>query len=660
MLDPKPVQIPNVKSPIKPDPKIIACYEGNNIQVLTDDYGHIAGVRLLPDDIYTCYLRGSVWSQDAKIASQSGGIQPATSCRPSACAFNNRVFLLYKSSRDGSIWQSIYDGVTWSGDLKLNDLAGGTFDTDASPCVVAYNETLYLFYKQSGSADLMFSILNGSAWVPAQKVGFAAGGAAQTDYAVSAVVFGPILYLAYKENGSKQVRVIEYNGSSWSKMSSLDSLGPWSDAAPALAVCGEVMYLAYKGYGDARLYLATCQAIAPRNQTYEWSGNRQFRDLPGGIDPMSDQAPALVSYNGGLSMLYLGRGGYQFYYSWMDAGGVWHGDELVSGIDPKSNYGPCLCPAPSATQLNLNWLSSIGDDKKICDINLPGTHDSAAINSYFTTFYACHTRSITGQLQSGIRLLDVRLKVKGTKPNYEFQTCHGNLSAWPWRSVNEYQTFASLVAECKDFLRSSSSEFIAMSLRVDDWNGFTDRTDVLAALKRILDQDSSFLRTANMPTLKEVRGKIYLLNRIDTTLSFGVPFPLADNTVGQTIDPSLNLRNFSIYAQDKYEKLSATDPQGDKYALFWGAVLKCAPNKLTINFASATQTRALPAGLSIFGVYINELIVANFMKLSKPARPTYWGWCLFDYADRGIDDPYHGYITCIDLLIASNSDYYGY
>ena len=62
-----------------------------------------------------------------------------------------------------------------------------------------------------------------------------------------------------------------------------------------------------------------------------------------------------------------------------------------------------------------DWLKQIPDDTRVCDINLPGTHDSAARFVLFSGFVRCQNKSITDQLDMGIRFLDLRVEADGER-----------------------------------------------------------------------------------------------------------------------------------------------------------------------------------------------------------------------------------------------------
>jgi hypothetical protein len=56
-----------------------------------------------------------------------------------------------------------------------------------------------------------------------------------------------------------------------------------------------------------------------------------------------------------------------------------------------------------------SWINDIiPPDCLLSSINLPGSHDSAAINRFISTPYACQISSITEQLEQGVRVLDIR------------------------------------------------------------------------------------------------------------------------------------------------------------------------------------------------------------------------------------------------------------
>jgi len=288
-----------------------------------------------------------------------------------------------------------------------------------------------------------------------------------------------------------------------------------------------------------------------------------------------------------------------------------------------------------------DWLRSIPDNRQVTSLSLPGTHDSAAINAYMHTPFACHYASLTGQLYSGIRLLDIRVSIKEKNGAFEYHTCHGNLPG------NEYQLLVLAMDEIGKFLKQNPTEFVAMTLKVDDWNNVSNpeaRERALKRLKDLLAPYPTFI-SKSIPTLKDVRGKIYPLNRIENSLRFGAAVDWVNNTPGSWA-PDTTERSFPVYVQDHWNLTTADI----KFKDFTDAWKHAADGKMLLNYASGT--------LGLLGVEINRgLLGAMGDKASRPSR---WGWSFFDYEDQTQVTNKYGKLTVIDLVIAANHAYANY
>ncbi len=298
-----------------------------------------------------------------------------------------------------------------------------------------------------------------------------------------------------------------------------------------------------------------------------------------------------------------------------------------------------------------DWLSYMPDSMSIGDINLPGTHDSAAINSIAPTPYACHRYSITDQLCGGVRLLDVRLKVKKDTV-YTFMTCHGDIGSS--FAINEYQSFLSLMDECKDFLSRHHLETIILSLKIDDWNGYLqDERNVMNALFYTM-KSYPIESSENLQVLGDVRGKIVLLNRINSDPRFGVPLGWEDNTEGSWL-PNQVGRNFAVYVQDRYKELPIVGATSYKTDLIKSAIRikgeHC--NAVVLNFASATR-------FGVIGIYTMGRLLAYFGSSPRASRPQKLGWLLFDYPFEQYTTDKYGMLDIVKFIISSNHNYDGY
>lgn len=298
-----------------------------------------------------------------------------------------------------------------------------------------------------------------------------------------------------------------------------------------------------------------------------------------------------------------------------------------------------------------SWLGRLPDTRPLSDINLPGTHDAASINTYFPTPtpWSCQNKTITEQLKLGIRVLDIRLKPKSTGNNsYKIVTCHGDHDAWV--GLNEYQDFQSVVDECKHFLIAHDREAIVMILTVDDWQDAPDAEKqelARAALASILSADPTlFLKSKDLPTLGAARGKIVLFNRITEDLRFGTPIRWTGDTTGMYAETNTN-RSYRVYVQDHWSNVY----DQEKIDNVWAAIHEKKDNEVVLSFASAVK------GLKLLGVYVNGRLLAKFGALNTANRPTKFGWVLCDFPFQVHSTDTFGPMHIAFLIIASNFEY---
>ncbi|MDW5418744.1 hypothetical protein R6242_19430 [Iodobacter sp. CM08] len=304
---------------------------------------------------------------------------------------------------------------------------------------------------------------------------------------------------------------------------------------------------------------------------------------------------------------------------------------------------------------NCDWMSTLPDATYLTDIALPGTHDSAAILRFGRSLYATQNLSLTEQLESGIRLFDIRLQVKSgnTPGSYEFNTCHGNIGSAI--NLNVYQTLQSALDESIQFLNEHGREALVMSLKIDDFKvPDKDRDEALKALKNFIDRYPRLWATPNKLTLGNARGRVLLLNRISNSTTFGAPVSWSDNTTGQTIQPpqSTATRDYQGYVQDQYQASS----ESEKWTHFETAISHKPDAGLLLNFASAIQ-------MAVFGVYIQPNFLNYLGKLNQRPSRDKMGWSLWDYPNwsypiTGSDQL--AYATVTDLIIDSNFGYSRY
>lgn len=184
--------------------------------------------------------------------------------------------------------------------------------------------------------------------------------------------------------------------------------------------------------------------------------------------------------------------------------------------------------AKIAAVLPDNWMGRVDGQKKISEINIPGTHDSATEHVQIPYIARCQDLSIKKQLESGFRYLDVRLQLKERKKYLFFGTGkkyfvfkHG--PAYCRKSGNPFSGSLELepvLEDCYGFLKAHPSETIVFCVK-QEW-GKDDTADFQKALSEVIEKHPEYWYTENrIPTLDEARGKIVLARRFDDKAELG-------------------------------------------------------------------------------------------------------------------------------------------
>lgn len=302
----------------------------------------------------------------------------------------------------------------------------------------------------------------------------------------------------------------------------------------------------------------------------------------------------------------------------------------------------------------IDWLTELIDpNEKIININLPGTHDSASIRGSATWYspYPRQRKKIFEQLMNGIRILDIRLKVKEQSGKIYFKTCHGHM-IW-----NEYQPFIDVLNECKTFLSYYKTEFIMMSLKIDDMNGFDNREkEVYDALSSMINsQEFLLFRADNYASLnyQSVQGKIVILNRLTDDEKFGAYLKWENNTssyIGvesQCEDGVCNMITMG-YVQDKWKSQNVEGKLKD----IKDAVSQKTDNIFVWNFISSCHYIFLPLNTN------KDFL--KYMGTINKNQQTKWGWFMMDFQDENYNTDKYGYLSLTEAIIDLNREKHDY
>ena len=196
-----------------------------------------------------------------------------------------------------------------------------------------------------------------------------------------------------------------------------------------------------------------------------------------------------------------------------------------------------------------SWMAKMDANVYISNMCIPGTHDSAAINIWIP-YVTCQTMSITSQLYSGIRYLDLRCQVK----NGTLWMFHGD--------INLDQSLADVLNAIWDFLRKYPKEAIIAQIKDE---ASPHSPDFASKFYDLIDNQYKqlFALGTTTPTLKMIQGKIQLVRRFASGRDIGI------NVSGDTPDndwkdnnPRFNISTPSgvqLTIQDEYT------PGGDTF-----------------------------------------------------------------------------------------------
>jgi len=163
-----------------------------------------------------------------------------------------------------------------------------------------------------------------------------------------------------------------------------------------------------------------------------------------------------------------------------------------------------------------NWMSRLDNNLRMSDISLPGTHDTMSF--YGGDAVQCQTVDLMTQLNSGIRVLDIRCRHIADI----FAIHHG--------AVFQNAFFGDVLNIITQFLNENPSETIYMLIQkaehVDDeqvTRSFEDTFRIAYWEPRPnLFWKPENSENRNNPKLSETRGKIVVLQKFDADQTYGI------------------------------------------------------------------------------------------------------------------------------------------
>lgn len=271
-------------------------------------------------------------------------------------------------------------------------------------------------------------------------------------------------------------------------------------------------------------------------------------------------------------------------------------------------------------------ISLLPDDIYLSCVNLAGTHDSATAYVSFSKWAKCQLNPIDKQLETGVRLLDIRLCKKGEN----FFLVHSTADCFENSEKTEKLTFDTALRYCVEFLKNNPKETIVMSVKKDrGFKGIFDKLFFSAFYKKYIAQNRDIWFTENrVPQLRECRGKIVLMRRCKRRRNFessdtcGLNFSVWKNQKSaRDVEPfEVVLNNdYRATVQDSY----SVEPRA-KRELSKKCMENIFPSEkhIAVHFLSTSGY----GGPTKTADFLNESFTKFKMKESQPT-----GWVFFDF-----------------------------
>jgi C1A family cysteine protease len=244
---------------------------------------------------------GNIWYGDAQIQTTRPST-PKTSAAPALALYNNnKLYLVYRSSADSTMWYSWFDGTTWNGDTQIKTSGGSTPKTSAAPALAVYNNKLYLVYRSSSNSTMYYAWFDGTNWNGDTQIKTAGGVTPKTGATPGLAVYNNKLYIVYHSSADSTMWYAWFDGTNWNGDTQIktSSKTPKTSASPSLAVnsANNTLYLVYKSSADSTMWWSWFNGT-------DWQGDVQL-DLTNIVTPKTSDTPALAVNSGNkIYMVY--------------------------------------------------------------------------------------------------------------------------------------------------------------------------------------------------------------------------------------------------------------------------------------------------------------------------------------------------------------------
>ena len=268
-----------------------------------------------------------------------------------------------------------------------------------------------------------------------------------------------------------------------------------------------------------------------------------------------------------------------------------------------------------------NWMLALPNNLPILKMSIPGTHDSSTwsytgkLSPYVQTQRT--SSNFVVQLNEGIRFFDIRVK---PEKGYTWSLYHG--------SYDLGITFNRFLLDVQKWLAKHPKETVFVSIKEEKKSvGTPSNNDILSYyIKTFYNTHWMTEVNAATTTLQEVRGKLILLNRFNS--SPGVDLKAwPDNATNGSFSGG---NYFKIWVQDTYRSIGKA--KSDAILSFMSVHSKSSSNELKFNFMSSSTLSC-----SFRPQTCNETFMPGVhFAINQNSENTYNGYGNIKYIPNGI------------------------
>jgi len=270
-----------------------------------------------------------------------------------------------------------------------------------------------------------------------------------------------------------------------------------------------------------------------------------------------------------------------------------------------------LSLATRAPAAGNNWMTALNGSLPLSRFSIPGTHDSGARHEPVPGTAKCQSLTIAGQLDAGVRFLDVRCR----HLNDAFTIHHGQV----YQNIN----FSDVLNATLGFLNTNPGETVIMSVKEEYVASGNTRSFEATFDSYVARNPAKWLLSSGIPTLDHARGKIVLFRR------FGASSTPKGIDASNWPDNTSFSTGGMLRVQDNYT-VSSNDTKWSSILAILNEARYGGPNTLYVNFSSG-HSSGLFGIPNITGVSNNiNPRLTTFFNSNPSGR---FGIVIMDFAD---------------------------